>query len=94
MFFLPQKPICEFPVPSNLANTVHTHLVLRIPGRLRFSKELYHGFVKHRDIIQTPAANPISIPDSLLVFPIATRVANIILDRVIARKLTPFSKAS
>jgi hypothetical protein len=71
-------------------DTVPTYSAFRCSCRLGFFKELDHGLVKRRDIFRTPAANPISIPNGLFVFPIAARVANIILDRVIARKLAPF----
>ena len=93
MLFLPQKSFLNLS-SSHLAKAVPVHSVFRSSCQLRFLKELDHGLVKRRNIVRTPAANPISIADSLFIFPIATRVANIILDRVVARKLAPFRKAS
>src|SRR5258706_11576965 len=53
-------------------------------GNLAFREKLDHGRIEGRQVFGTAAGYPVTIANHLLVYPVATSVADIVLDGVVA----------
>src|SRR2546430_6882364 len=78
------------PVPLSLQVRAKSLL----PRRYFTTREqLNHALIKGRDILRAAAADPVPVAHQLLVYPPGASIANIVLDRVIARQRPALGKA-
>src|SRR5215467_142354 len=56
-------------------------------------EQLDHRFVEDRNVIGLAAADPVPVANDLFVAPAAAGIANIVLDRVVAREAAALDQA-
>src|ERR1041384_3363102 len=55
----------------------------------RAREQLYHFAVEHRQVFRSPAGHQVAIRDAFAVFPLAARIADVILNGVPAGEFAP-----